>query len=191
MNYYISDLHFGHKNVLKFDNRPFETIEEMEEVLIHNWNNAVGKQDNVFICGDFIWGKENEWLRIVPKLNGNKTLIRGNHCLKKDSMSKTLKNMFTDIVDYKEITDNGKHVILCHYPILLYKSSYNPNVYMLCGHTHKTKENDFLNTWRKELKLAKTSNSDNCGNIYNVGCMMNYINYTPRTLEEIIEGNKQ
>jgi calcineurin-like phosphoesterase family protein len=105
-------------------------------------------------------------------------------------MSVELKKMFQDIKDYKEITDSSRHVIMCHYPLLLYKGSYDLNSYMLCGHVHTTRENDFLEKWKKELRDTRRYNYDNCGNIYNVGCMMPWMNYTPRTLEEIIEGNK-
>ena len=101
-------------------------------------------------------------------------------------MSAGLKKMFRDIKDYKEITDAGRHVIMCHYPILLYKASYNPDCYMLCGHVHVTRENDFLNQWREELRSSKSSTAHNCGNIINVGCMMPYMGYTPRTLDELI-----
>ena len=187
MNRYISDLHFGHANVIRFDGRPFADTKQMEEVLIDNWNGVVTEKDTTFILGDFCWGTEPEWKRIVPQLNGDKVLIRGNHDLK--SMSSGLKKMFQDIKEYKEITDNGKHVIMCHYPILLYKSSYNPDCYMLCGHVHTTRENDFLNKWREELKSSRTMNSHNCGNIINVGCMMAYMNYTPRTLDELLDVN--
>lgn len=185
MNRYISDLHFGHANVIRFDGRPFADTKQMEEVLIDNWNGVVTEKDTTFILGDFCWGTEPEWKRIVPQLNGDKVLIRGNHDLK--SMSSGLKKMFQDIKEYKEITDDGKHVIMCHYPILLYKSSYNPDCYMLCGHVHTTRENDFLNKWREELKSSRTMNSHNCGNIINVGCMMPYMGYTPRTLQELIK----
>lgn len=187
MNRYISNLHFGHANILKFDNRPFRNTEEMETSLIENWNNTVLAGDTTYILGDFCWGKEPEWKRIVPLLNGNKVLIRGNHDLKE--MTSSLKKMFQDIKDYKEITDGGRHVIMCHYPILLYKSSYNPDCYMLCGHVHATRENDFLNKWRAELKNSRSLNSHNCGNIINVGCMLPYMGYTPRTLDEIIKAN--
>ena len=49
MKYYIGDLHFGHKKVLEFDNRPFETVEEMNETIITNWNNTVTKNDDVYL----------------------------------------------------------------------------------------------------------------------------------------------
>ena len=77
---------------------------------------------------------------------------------------------------------------MCHYPILCYKGSYDPKTYMLHGHTHQTREQRFVEKWTKELKDSKRENSDSCGNIINVGVMMPYMNYTPRTLDEILEG---
>lgn len=186
MNYYIADTHFRHSNILKFDSRPFFTIEEMEQEMIKNWNNAVTKDDVVYILGDFCWGKEDEWLEILQQLKGHKILIRGNHDLKNPSTK--VKNMFQDIKDYKEITDNGRHVIMSHYPMMFYKGAYDKNTYMLCGHVHTTREDYFLEKWRYELLKTKTSSSDNWGAIINVGCMKPYMEYTPKTLDEILIG---
>ena len=78
-NFYISDLHIGHENILRFDNRPFADVSEMNNKLIENWNARVHSNDTVYILGDFIWAKESEWPSIVGSLGGNKVLIRGNH----------------------------------------------------------------------------------------------------------------
>lgn len=107
----------------------------------------MSKDDTTYILGDFCWGTEPEWKRILAMLNGHKVLIRGNHDLK--NMSASLKSMFDDIKDYKEITDQGRHVIMCHYPILFYKGSYDPKTYMLCGHVHMTRENILLDAFRE------------------------------------------
>ena len=64
MNRYISDLHFGHANIIRFDGRPFKNTDEMEETLVDNWNSVTQPEDTVYILGDFCWGKEPEWKRI-------------------------------------------------------------------------------------------------------------------------------
>lgn len=184
LNYYISDLHFGHTNIIRFDGRPFSSAQEMENVLIENWNRVVTKSDTVYILGDFCWNKEPEWIRILDKLNGSKVLISGNHDLK--NMSSQLRRRFADVKDYKEITDNGKRIVMCHYPIMMYRSSYNPDVYMLHGHTHQTKEQTYVEEWTEELRRNIKYNYDNRGQIINVGCMMPYMNYTPRTFQELL-----
>lgn len=157
----------------------------MEEVIINNWNSIVKAEDTTYILGDFCWDKEDEWKRILKLLNGSKVLILGNHDLK--NMSFDLKRMFQDIKNYKEITDDKKHIIMCHYPIFCYKASYNPDVYMLHGHVHnRTTEAKWCEQWKKDLKENWYCSPDNYGNIFNVGCMCKEINYTPRTLEEVI-----
>ena len=69
-NFYVSDLHqhFGHTNVLKFDKRPWESIEDMDNVLINNWNEVVSNSDTVYICGDFCWQTEDRWIEILEYL---------------------------------------------------------------------------------------------------------------------------
>lgn len=60
MNLYISDLHFGHKNVIQFDHRPFSDVEEMDRMLIQAWNTRVYEDDHVYILGDFCYRNERE-----------------------------------------------------------------------------------------------------------------------------------
>jgi len=190
MNYYIADTHFGHSAILNFDHRPFADVYQMEEVMCMMWNATVQKNDTVYIIGDFCWGKKDEWLQIVRKLNGNKVLIEGNHDL--SQYPPELRKEFADIKEYKEIVDVGKdgssrHVLMSHYPMPLYKHSNNQNYYMLCGHVHNTAENEYLERWTKELRNGTGSFFQNCGQIYNVGAMMPWMQYTPRTLDEIIK----
>ena len=183
-NFYISDLHFGHANIVKFDGRPFFTIDEMDQKLISNWNETVSPDDTVYILGDFCWLKEARWIEILDQLKGHKVLVLGNHDLQ--NPSKELWSKFEDISDYKEIDDVGRKVIMSHYPIMCYKNSYNRNVYMLYGHVHMTKEYEHVKQWTEQLRAAHTRPWDNLGQLYNVGCMLPYMDYRPRTLDEII-----
>ena len=187
-SFYIADLHFGHANIIRFDNRPFDSVEEMNEMLIKNWNKKVKQGDKTYILGDFCWGKEPDWIEILDKLNGSKILIRGNHDLKQ--MSKALKDKFLYIKERHEISDCGKKLILSHYPELAYKSSYNPDVFMLHGHVHySTGEASYIRKWVKELRENRSNDWDNRGQIINVGCMLKEMDYTPRTLMEILYAN--
>ena len=172
-------------NIIRFDNRPFETVEEMDKALINNWNSVVSNADHVYHLGDFCWGKKDDWIKYLKLLNGNIHIIKGNHDLK--DYPPDVKKYIVEAVDYKEITDCGRHVIMCHYPIMCYKASYNPNCYMLHGHTHTTIEQAFVDKWTKELRDSRKFNSDSCGNIFNVGCMIPYMEYRPKTLDEIIK----
>ena len=149
-NFYIADIHFGHSNIIKFDDRPFDTVEHMREYMVNNWNKKVNHADTVYILGDFCWGKESEWIEILDELKGNKVLIRGNHDLKQ--MSKKLKEKFLFVKDKYEISDHGKKLILSHYPEIAYKKSYDSNVFMFHGHVHyHTAEAIHVRRWIKEL----------------------------------------
>lgn len=189
MNFYIADCHFGHSNILRFDHRPFDDVYQMEEAMVMLWNATVRKNDTVYILGDFCWGKADEWLRIIRQLNGTKVLIEGNHDL--GNYPEELRKQFAEITPYKEIVDNGKDnssrkVLMSHYPMPFYKHSNNQKYHMLCGHVHSTVENDQLEKLIQDLRKDTGEFFRPCGQIYNVGCMMPWMQYTPRTLDEII-----
>ena len=74
MNFYISDTHFDHDNIIAFDNRPFLSTEEMNETLIANWNNVVTQSDCVYILGDFHWGKAKDWPNILSAAQWTKRI---------------------------------------------------------------------------------------------------------------------
>lgn len=78
--YFIADPHFGHANMIKLANRPFKNLEEMDKILIKNWNNTVKPEDEIYIIGDFSWYTNLEKINsLLKKLNGKKFLITGNH----------------------------------------------------------------------------------------------------------------
>ena len=67
--FFISDTHFGHKNILKYEDRPFKNIEEMDVEMINRWNKKVSKEDKVYILGDFSFGDKEYTMRILDELN--------------------------------------------------------------------------------------------------------------------------
>ena len=193
-NFYISDTHFGHENIVRHDSnnggRKFASIEEHDNLIIENWNKVVTPQDNVYILGDFSWLYARETEEIIKKLNGAKFLIKGNH----DRWAKdgACKKLFQGIYDIKQIEDNGKQLILCHFPIMMYTGQHR-GVYHLYGHTHNSLEEadyqEFINELDKRISVRDGDRYRSL-HAYNVGCMLPYMDYTPRTLEEIIEANK-
>ncbi|MCX6742527.1 MAG: metallophosphoesterase [Candidatus Pacearchaeota archaeon] len=74
-----SDSHFNHKNIIQYSNRPFKSVEEMNEEMIKRWNDKVGKDDLVIHLGDFALGNGQQVQKIKRKLNGTVMLIVGNH----------------------------------------------------------------------------------------------------------------
>jgi calcineurin-like phosphoesterase family protein len=172
-------MHFDHENIMHFDNREFKSVSEMNETMISNWNSVVSSSDTVYILGDFCWKTEDRWVELIGSLNGSKVLIRGNH----DITPSKSRKLFADVKDYKEIDDEGRKVVLCHYPIPCFKNHFY-GWYHLYGHVHSSFEYNMM----EQSKYLMTELYTKQCNMYNVGCMMPYMNYTPRTLSEIISG---
>lgn len=157
MNYFIADLHFGHKNCLVFDNRPFKTIEEHDEELIKRWNDKVGIEDDVYILGDISWYNTTRTIEIFKNLNGNKHLIIGNHDHKL-LKNQELRSLFIEITDYKELhipgvdgKKNSSGIVLSHYPIPCFNHHYY-GWYHLYGHVHFSYEENMMRHIKYELE---------------------------------------
>ena len=188
MNRYISDIHFGHKNVLRFDHRPFSDVEEMEHYIIEKWNDTVQKDDNVWILGDFAYHNDKDPAHYLRQLSGHKHLIVGNH---DDALLKNDKAMsYFESVDYlKKIIDTldgERHqVILCHYPIYEWDGYHRGTIHVY-GHVH----NSLGHTPEQDLQLPDIPHIFAArGNAFNAGCMIN--GYAPVTLRELRENNKR
>ena len=185
MTFYIADLHFGHKNILAYDNREFKSVEEHDEYLIKCWNSVVGNDDDVWILGDISWYNATKTIEIFNRLNGVKHLVVGNHD-KKLLRNADVRKLFVEIVDYKEITfDDGTGVVLSHYPIPCYNNHFR-GWYHLYGHVHNSFEWQMMKQVQYQMRELYLKPS----HMYNVGCMMDYMNYTPRTLIDILEANE-
>ena len=75
--FFTSDTHFYHANIIELCHRPFRSVDNMNEMLIANWNKVVGADDIVFHLGDFCLGNSGKWNRILDRLNGMIYLILG------------------------------------------------------------------------------------------------------------------
>lgn len=178
---YIADWHYGHKNSITFDNRPFLTVDEMNATLIQNWNKAVGPEDTIYILGDMFWCGAMAAVKVLEILNGAKILVRGNHDHQK---SLEFKQYFDQIADYLEVEDDGRRVVLCHYPIPCFKNN-GYGWFHLHGHVHLSFEASIMEDAKRRLEEL---NKRPC-RMYNAGAMLPYMDYTPRTLDEIVAGS--
>ena len=176
---FTSDLHFGHKNVIKYDKRPFENIQEMDEEIIIRWNKKVNKDDIIYILGDISWYKDEKTAELLSRLNGKIILVKGNH----DKIGPLTRRYISQIYDYLEINVDDKRVVLSHYPIHFFNHHHH-NAIMLHGHVHNSKEAEYVLKYRDFLR----SEGLVC-NLYNVGCME--WNYEPVTLEEILDTDSE
>lgn len=173
MIFFTADTHFGHKNILKLCNRPFETIEEMNETLIENWNHRVSGMDTVYIVGDMFF-RCSDSEAILRRLKGKKRLIVGNH----DSswMNKVdLNRYFVSVDRLLEISD-GKHALtLCHYPLLTW--NHAKKSYMIHGHIHADTSADYFPL------------ICNRSNVLNAGVDIN--GFMPVSFDELFQNNEQ
>lgn len=164
--WFTADCHFGHANIIKYCNRPFKTIEQMNMTLIYNWNSRVKKDDMVIHVGDFCFknsstGKDGEGLvfkadHYYNQLNGNIVFIKGNHD-KHNFLNTKIENL---VFGY----GNEKYFVT-HRPEDI-SEIYGVN---LVGHVHE------------KWKIQKTL----CGNfIYNVG--VDVQKFQPVSMQEIL-----
>jgi calcineurin-like phosphoesterase family protein len=149
LKYFVtSDLHLGHGNIIKYANRPFVSSDEMNSVIIRNWNMRVKAEDTVFHLGDFCFKsglgcvKADYW---IEQLNGNKIFIRGNH----DN-----NNSLKTIIDGIHITYAIKRIRMCHKP-----EHANPDYEInLVGHVH---QNWSIRTFKQHYDIIEGAIRDN------------------------------
>lgn len=75
--FYISDWHYGHANVIAFDNRPFKSLLEMDEALVDRWNAVVSPGDIVYVLGDMFWCKAQDAINECKNHHG---FVGTDHC---------------------------------------------------------------------------------------------------------------
>lgn len=140
--FFTSDTHFFHKNIIKYCERPFDCVEEMNEELVKNWNSVVPEDGVVFHLGDVsLTASPRELKSLLDRLNGTKHLIIGNH--ENDALSKQdIREIWKGIHDVaeifikdEEITYGEQHIVMCHYPMIVWNGSHRGS-WQLFGHVH-------------------------------------------------------
>lgn len=163
--WFTGDQHFFHKNIIRFCNRPFKNVNDMNETIINNWNNVVGKNDIVYNLGDISIGRQKEVVSILEQLNGRKVLIVGNH----DEKVNRIADKFEGVYYYLELKEYN--IVLSHYPFLTWNRIYHNSIH-LHGHSHGTLK-DVYNE-KGEIITNKR---------FDVGVDCN--NFTPFSLEQV------
>jgi calcineurin-like phosphoesterase family protein len=128
--YFIADTHFGHQNIIEYENRPFPTVEEMDRTLIANWNRTVKKREKVYLLGDFAFANKERIIELAASLNGYKILLLGNHD-KCYSYSWWQTAGFDEVIPYPIIFNEW--FILSHEPVYVNTNMPYANIY---GHVH-------------------------------------------------------
>lgn len=192
--FYISDTHFGMRsaikhdidNAMRYDPKaaelyPWINTTERDSGMIDKWNARVTDDDLVYFIGDIGPQKFGEMKRLMDRLNGRKSIIKGNHD----------KSWVTDLTSYQSckvisvkdydcIVDKNRNVILCHYPIFSWDKQRRGS-YHVYGHVHNTVEDDIFQEMGRKLCNDETQQF----RAMNAGAMVN--GFEPKTLDELIE----
>lgn len=167
MKFYTSDLHLDHSNMLGYDNRPWEDVEKMNEGIIARINGRVAPDDELYILGDFTLRTKHTRIEEMRKwiICKHVHLVAGNHDY--FALNPWAKDLFESVSHYKEIYDNDRKIILCHYPIMWW-NGMTKGSYHLYGHIH-----------------TRPNMAHPHPRAFNVGIDAN--GYYPRTLDELIQ----
>lgn len=134
--FFTSDTHFGHTNIIRYCNRPFTSVEEMDDELVRRWNSVVARHDVVHHLGDFAFSRPERVRSLVTRLNGRIRLVVGNHD-RRMGTGKIASLGFETVKDYDEVDIAGTKVVLCHYPFETWNKGHRGS-WHLHGHCHGT-----------------------------------------------------
>ena len=175
--FFISDFHFGHENIIKFDKRPFSGLNEMHETLVLNWNSTVGDDDIVFLLGDLYFGDPRKAKEFYHRLRGRIFVIKGNHdrmdILEGFKRFEKIWEYGTEIsIKDPEIKGKIQRIVLSHFPILEWNQCHR-GAWHLHGHTH-----GHLLALNKEFRSHYYSHK-----VFDVGCLNT--GYLPISYKEL------
>lgn len=174
--FFTSDTHLQHFNIIEYCNRPFKTRDEMDSTIIKNWNSVVGKEDYIFVGGDFCFGAKSSWKYLVDALNGIKFLTVGNHDKNvSGNWEYTVDGWVNIIVKDPEI-DDGQRITICHYPMLSWYQSHRGS-WQLYGHVHGKLENKSLADDGFDIRKAVTPRQLDIG--------VDVHNFTPLSYQQV------
>ena len=127
--FFIADTHFGDNAIIRYENRPFSSTEEMENKIIENWNSSVFVNDEVFLLGDISAYDKERTISIIKRLNGKKSLIIGNHDIQDEHYYYDCG--FSFVSRYPILYQN--YWLLSHEPLYVNTNMPYANIF---GHVH-------------------------------------------------------
>ena len=159
MIYFIADTHFSEEAIMKYENRPFQSVSEMDYEIIQRWNCTVKNDDIVYFLGDFGADKNESFL--LKQLNGKKYIVKGNH--------DKYDNEYYRCAGFEEAYDMpiilNEFWILSHKPMYVNNNMPYANIF---GHVHNS---PIFHTYSSQHYCVSVER----------------INYTPISIDEIIK----
>lgn len=153
-DYWTSDNHFFHRKIVQYcaRSRPFDSIEEMNEHMVQEWNGKVRPEDDVYHLGDFSFGTHDKTESILKRLNGNIHMVLGNH----DRLFEgDLKQYMTEVVSYKEMPARkyGVPIVMFHFPIEDWNRKNYESIH-LHGHLHSSSDHHPCSLMRNRMDIG-------------------------------------
>lgn len=182
--FYTSDTHFGHQRIIELCNRPFSSVEEMNEVMIERWNSVVKPTDTVIHFGDVALGKIAESLPLIERLNGIKSLIPGNHDRIFSGEKPKMRERFQE--QYEWVFNGGimpeiSYFVIGHRPVLGSHFPYVGDSHGVDRHADKRPNDEGLPLIHGHVHDSWKFN----GRMFNVGVDVN--NFTPVSEDEVVD----
>ena len=131
--WFTADFHIDHYNIMKYCNRQFQSVKQMNEKILDEFNKYVKSDDKVYFLGDLAFGDE-AFEETLIKMNGDITFIRGNHDFNYTSI---IRKYCKEVYDLRIINVNGRKIVLCHYPLRSWDGQRHYS-WQLHGHCHGT-----------------------------------------------------
>jgi len=169
--FFTSDPHFGHANIIKYCNRPFASVEEMDGVIIERWNASVAAGDTLYCLGDWCMWRGSRSIGEVAagyreRINCRTIhFIWGNHD-KHGRWDERFQKQFQSVHDLLEVEISGHFLVLCHYAMRVWNKSHHGS-YHLYGHSHGSLPDD------------PAARSFDCG--------VDAFQFAPVSLDEVVE----
>ena len=130
--WFTADFHLGHKNIIRYCNRPFDSVVAMNSAILERLNSAVKANDVLYFLGDFCIGPKARALELRREIRCKKIFaVPGNH----DKDTRKLTQEFSWLGDLAEISINGQRIVLCHYAMRVWNHSSH-GAWHLFGHSH-------------------------------------------------------
>lgn len=158
--WFTSDLHFWHKNICKYCGRPYDSIEEMNQGIVANWNSVVKEDDTVFVLGDLGFCGIEKLRPLMEQLNGTIYLVQGNHDsdkvvnkLVEEEIIKAITTLCHIIITGDEECPD-QELTLCHFPMIDWYNK-EKGAWMVHGHQHQLPETPSCSVLHWDVGLDK------------------------------------
>jgi calcineurin-like phosphoesterase family protein len=135
--FFTADTHFGHRNIITYANRPFASVEDMDEALVERWNERVRPDDRVYFLGDFSLRRGPVTGEILERLNGEIHVVWGNH----DRPAYAIRERFASFHDYLQVRVGGQLIVCFHYAMRIWNQAHR-GAWHLYGHSHGSLPDD-------------------------------------------------